>query len=238
MVNPVKNPIKSNTAINNNHSDSSKKKLSEDEFVVVGCGFIFCLLFFIIGVVTISYGCNTKSGDSCTNYISMPNSKVYKTEILLTQCKTCYSHKKNGDCDYWYYYDCYNGFAYFQLSGNKSTTCYKEVAYHTSKNEAESIIKKYPIGKEANLLKLKGGEECITPVEAYTNWIVGVVFLSLMGFCGLIIIITISNFWYKAHISEVEFCLIINDWFNRHDKSSDKNELTRSQKKSHVVENV
>lgn len=220
MSNSVKNPMRPSGSENSSGNlarvvsgNGSGEKLSKDESTVVVCSLVWLLLFFIIGVTTISYGCNPNSGSSCSNFISMPNAEVYKTEILLTQCRTCYSRNKHGDCTYWYYYDCYNGFVYYHLSGNKSTTCYKEVAYHDDKDEVESEMKKYKIGQDADLLKRKGSEECITPLEAKTNWVVGVVFLSFMGCCGLMTIIAISNFWYRTYISKLPICSIMNSQF-------------------------
>lgn len=173
------------------------KKQIELKSVYTG---FFGLICFIIGLTCYLLGCNSELEGQCTNY-SIINGNVYSTQIRTDTCSRCrhYCKDNNGNryCCSREYYDCYDAFVYANY-GKSNNTCWLQTSSDSSYSSAEESLSKYDIGDHVNWLKRKnsGTKECITPKQAMDLWIVGITFLSLCGFCVIIL-----SYFYTSSFS-------------------------------------
>ncbi len=143
--------------------------------------FVFGIIFLTIALATYFTGCNPDAVGGCTPYKPFSPGYIYDHQIIKQRCKECTS-RRDGKCKHYRYYDCYSAYAYADKGANSSSWCKMQVSYHTEKkSDAEDELDKYPIGKEVNWLKQRNSDICRTPQQAYTLWVVGVVFFGLFG---------------------------------------------------------
>jgi hypothetical protein len=152
---------------------------------VVIVGTVIGVICLIIAMPTYFMGCNKNVSTTCFAYNTFKGT-VYKTEIDTNTCSRCIQHadaSNKNKCTYTEYYTCYNAYVWARKGpSNSSSTCYYQIVHdYSSKQNAQNQVNDWNIGENVNWLQKKGTHECVNVGEAYTLWVVGIVFFSLMG---------------------------------------------------------
>lgn len=154
-------------------------------------GAVAGFVFLCIALPTYLMGCNQDVSTVCIAYNPF-SGYVYKTEVEKHTCSECTSRDKKGNCQTYRYYDCWDAYVWAHKGPSNSSTCYLQVANDDkSKGDAEGQANNYYNNEKVNWLQKKGTHECVTHGEAYTLWLVGIIFFSFMGFAFLCTIIAL-----------------------------------------------
>lgn len=139
-------------------------------------------IFMCIALPTYLLGCNANISETCLAYDTFSGT-IYKREVEQQWCKgRCLRKNSDGHCVQYDYYLCYDSYVWAHKGPHNSTVCYLQVASnYRSKQSAEAETYDYYISEHVDWLRTKGSSECITNETAYTYWLVGIIFFSLMG---------------------------------------------------------
>lgn len=159
--------------------------VSTENIAILACA---AFVFLCIGLPTFLMGCNPNVERKCVAY-NVFNGYVYKTQVYEHTCSECAVYSTGGKCTAYRTYTCYNGYVWGK-SNKDNTTCYITVdSQSKSKSNVQNTLDDYHYGEKVNWLKIKTStNECKTSSETMDLWIVGVTFLSLIGFVLLIFI--------------------------------------------------
>jgi hypothetical protein len=165
-------------------STHNKKQLSEKGGAI---GFIFCIIvFFVIGLTTLLFGCNTYVSKTCRSYY-IKTGVVVGSTITQHTCTKCTTYNSKNTCISYSNYNCYDASVKVTYGNNQTCSILIDTD-EESKTKAESSTNSYQKNKQLKILVSKADPTtCYTKSYGIVLWSVGVTFLSIFGFCCLLL---------------------------------------------------